>query len=352
MNRYSFCAFFALFTCALSAQTKYSNEFLTIGVGGRSLAMGQATVALSSDVTSGYWNPAGLASLANRYDASLMHSEYFAGIAKYDYGAFAYKYDERSAVGFTVLRYAVDNIPNTLELFDSNGNMRYDLIKSFSAADYAFLLSYARQSAIEGLNLGGSVKIIRRITGSFAGAWGFGIDAGIRYSRNQWTYAAVVRDATSTFNAWTFNNTELKEVFETTGNDIPTNSVEVTLPRLITGISRNIKLSDKFGALTEADIEFTFDGKRNTLVSSKFANIDPKIGIEFNYNKLVYLRAGVNNIQKTTDFDGSKQLNFQPNMGLGLEFKNINIDYAFANIGEAVGRSSHVFSLRFRFGSL
>ena len=57
---------------------KYSNEFLSIGVGARSLGMANATVANINDVTSGYWNPAGLAALETEFDAGLMHAEYFA----------------------------------------------------------------------------------------------------------------------------------------------------------------------------------------------------------------------------------------------------------------------------------
>ncbi|HRD80451.1 MAG TPA: hypothetical protein PLL53_06815, partial [Saprospiraceae bacterium] len=40
---------------------KYSNEFLSIGVGARAQGMGMAVIAGGSDVTSGVWNPAGLA---------------------------------------------------------------------------------------------------------------------------------------------------------------------------------------------------------------------------------------------------------------------------------------------------
>ena len=63
---------------------KYSNEFLAIGVGGRSLGMSNSSVASINDVTSGYWNPAGLLGIKNDMQVGLMHSEYFAGIAKYD----------------------------------------------------------------------------------------------------------------------------------------------------------------------------------------------------------------------------------------------------------------------------
>ena len=38
-------------------------QFLKISSGGRGLAMGSANVALCSDLTSSFWNPAGLAHL-------------------------------------------------------------------------------------------------------------------------------------------------------------------------------------------------------------------------------------------------------------------------------------------------
>jgi hypothetical protein len=73
--------FILLLTHFTYGQTaKYSNEFLSIGVGARSLSMSNATVANTSDATSGYWNPAGLSSLQTDFDASIMHAEYFAGI--------------------------------------------------------------------------------------------------------------------------------------------------------------------------------------------------------------------------------------------------------------------------------
>ena len=122
---------------AFAQHPKYSNEFLAIGVGGRSLGMSNASVASIDDVTSGYWNPAGLLSIKNDMQFGLMHSEYFAGIAKYDYGALARRIDSSSAFGLSFIRFGVDNIPNTTELIDNSGNVNYDNITQFSAADYA-----------------------------------------------------------------------------------------------------------------------------------------------------------------------------------------------------------------------
>src|SRR6188508_3317791 len=98
---------------------KYSNEFLNIGAGARGLAMGSAQVASVNDGTAGYWNPAGLTGVKDNPNINLMHAEYFAGIGKYDYGAIAIPIQEnKRALGFSLLRFAVDDIPNTLFLVE------------------------------------------------------------------------------------------------------------------------------------------------------------------------------------------------------------------------------------------
>jgi hypothetical protein len=354
---YILIIFTLLITLRVNGQistAKYSNEFMSIGVGARSLGMGNASTSVTSDATAGYWNPALLASVPSSYDAVMMHSEQFAGIAKFDYAALAYRPDSGNAMAFSIIRYGVDDIPNTLDLFDDQGNINYDKITSFSAADYAFIFSYARKSpSVKGLQIGGSAKIIRRIIGDFANAWGFGIDAGLKYDYRKWTFAAMARDASSTFNAWSFNTDKLKAVFDSTSNEIPQNSIEVTLPKLIVGCSRSFNLNKKFMATASADVEFTFDGERHTLIGSSAVNIDPRIGAEFSYNNLIFLRAGICNIQKIPDFTGKEEISIQPNMGVGVVIRNFSVDYAYTNLGDpSTTLYSHVFSLRYHFGQI
>jgi len=57
----------------------YAGEFLSIGAGARSLAMGGAYTSLATDATGGYWNPSALALLPDM-DIMLMHEERFAGL--------------------------------------------------------------------------------------------------------------------------------------------------------------------------------------------------------------------------------------------------------------------------------
>jgi hypothetical protein len=163
---------------------KYSNEFLNIGAGARGLAMGSAQIASVNDATAGYWNPAGLTGVKDNPNINLMHAEYFAGIGKYDYGSFAIPVQEnKRTLGFSLLRFAVDDIPNTLFLVEPDGSINYNNIQTFSSADYAFLFSFAqniRETEEQQFSFGVNAKIIHRKVGSFATAWGFGIDAGLQ----------------------------------------------------------------------------------------------------------------------------------------------------------------------------
>ncbi len=345
----------AIFAClpGLSAQpAKYSNEFLNVGVGARSLGMGRAFVAGASDVTAAYWNPAGMVGLAGKHEASLMHAQYFAGIAKFDYIGVGSRPDERSAVGISLLRYGVDDIPNTIDLMDGDGNIDYDRISSFSVADYALLLTYARRTAVEGLDVGGNLKIIRRVVGEFASAWGFGVDIAARYRHSDWIFGAVLRDATSTFNAWQFNEDKLViEVADSVFNVPPENSLELTLPRLHLGVARNFVISEKVSLLAEFNAAVSFEGQTAAVLSSSLLGAEPVLGAELNYSNLVYLRAGLGNVQQITEFGGNKRLLADPSAGLGLQLGSFYLDYALGNISpQTISLYSHIFSVRYVFG--
>lgn len=328
---------------------KFSNEFLAIGVGARALGMSNAYVTSVNDVTSGYWNPAGLTHIKKDFQVGLMHAEYFAGIAKYDYGAFAAKIDSASAFGVSIIRFGVDDIPNTTQLIDADGNVDFDRISSFSAVDYAFMFSYARKSKIKGLRYGANVKVIYRQVGEFAKAWGFGLDAGLQYDLKKWKFGLMARDITSTFNAWTSSlDQETIDVFIRTNNELPENGIEVTLPKVILGVGREVQISSRFSVLGEIDFDFSTDGKRNVLITGDPVSIDPHMGVEVGYSKMVFLRLGVGNFQKVTDILQNDKITYQPNFGIGIQFRGVAIDYAFSDIGDqSDALYSNIFSLKF-----
>ena len=346
---------FSNFT-ALSQFRKYSNEFLNIGAGARGLAMGSAQVASSEDGTAGYWNPAGLVYVRDHPAVTAMHAEYFAGIGKYDFvsGAFPLNDDTRT-LAISALRFGVDDIPNTLFLVQPDGSIDYNNITTFSSADYAFLLSYSqliRDDDDLQISFGGNAKIIYRKVGTFANAWGFGFDGGLMIKSPTWRVGLVARDITTTFNAWSFNFTDReKQALYLTNNDIPVKSTELTSPRLVLGGAYNFEFGENFHLMAEGSLDITFDGKRNTVISSNPVSIDPKLGIEANIHDLVYVRAGISNFQRAlADGDTLNQKKvwiYQPSIGAGFKLGNVTIDYAFTNLAnQSNPLYTHVFSLR------
>lgn len=336
----------------LNAQVfrSYSNEFLNIGVDAAALGMSKTVVATTNNVNAIYWNPAGLVGIED-YQGSLMHASYFAGIANYNHAAFAMPIDKESAVGISIIRFGVDDILNTTELIDSEGNIDFNRISLFSAADYAFNFAYARNLIFKDVKFGVNAKIVRRTIGNFASSWGFGFDAGFQFERNNWKFGIMARDITTTFNSWAINETEfdkIKNAIPGQNQELP-ETTEITKPKLQVGVAKDFRIGRFFNLLTEVDVNVRF-AKTNDIISSDVASINPAVGFQVDYDQLVYLRAGVGNFQYITQFDNTKSLSLQPNFGVGFNYKGIQVDYALTNIG-SVGNAlySNIFSITFDF---
>ena len=329
------------------AVRKYSNEFMNIGVDAAALGMSNTVVAATDDVNSGYWNPAGLIHLED-HQVSIMHANYFANIAQYDYLAYASPIDDRSAWGISLIRFGVDDILNTTELIDSQGNIDYNRISLFSTADYGFTFSYARQLPVPGFQYGVNAKIIRRIIGQFANSWGFGFDVGLQFEKNNWKFGVMLRDITTTYNVWNIDEDEYQKI----ANSIPgenqelPESTEITAPKVQVGIAKKFIIRYDYSILAAANMNMRF-AKTNDLISTDFVSIDPALGLEFGYTDLVFVRAGVGNFQNVQQLDNSEKVGFQPNIGLGFKYKGIQIDYALTDLGDqSTALYSNIFSVK------
>ncbi|HZV68287.1 MAG TPA: PorV/PorQ family protein [Saprospiraceae bacterium] len=343
----------------LSGQAKYSNEFLTLGVGARAHGMGGAVGASVSDLSAAYWNPAGMTSISSPAQFHGMHAEWFAGIAQYDQLSFGKRFSEtqNSYGAISLIRMGIDNIPNTLRLIGPDGSINYDRVTTFSAADYAAFISYAKRLGQKNWFAGGSVKIIHRSIGSFGKAWGFGADIGIQHRGKKFSFALMGRDLTTTFNSWSFTlSDEEKQVFTQTGNDIPVSTLEQTLPTFVLAGAYHISMGQKSGILIGLDLDVTTDGERNTLISTNTLSINPRMGFEVDLSKRIFLRGGISNLQEEKDIvDPTKtEWIFQPNAGIGLKLGRLHLDYAFTNIGDVSGSQlySHIFGLILDFEDL
>lgn len=344
----------ALLTIGLntSAQTirKYSNEFMNIGVDARAFGMSNAMVAHTGDVNSGYWNPTGLLKIED-HEASLMHASYFANIAQYDYIGYAKKIDDRSAWGMSVIRFGVDDILNTTQLIDADGNIDYNRISLFSTADYGVTFSYARKLPLHNFQYGVNAKVIRRVIGDFASSWGFGFDFGMQYEKNDWQFGLMVRDITTTYNIWNINEEEFKKIQDAQPEDplqtqdLPESS-EVTLPKAQLGLAKKFEFHNEMSLLAAANLNMQFQ-QTNDIISTDVVSISPAVGFEWGYNNLAFVRVGAGNFQKTLQLDGNEKTSFQPNIGLGFQYKGISVDYALTDLGnQSSALYSNVFSVK------
>ena len=330
---------------------KYSNEFMNIGVDAAALGMANAVTSSTNDVNSGYWNPAGLVHIKD-HQVALMHANYFANIAQYDYIAYAKPIDNQSAWGVSLIRFGVDNIMDTTELIDSQGNIDYNRIRLFSTADYGFTFSYARKLNFSGLQYGVNAKVIRRIIGKFASSWGFGFDAGLQFEKNDWQFGLMLRDITNTNNVWNIDEAAYKKIADAIpgqNQELP-ESTEITAPKAQLGLSKKFIIRYDYSILAAANINMRF-AKTNDLLSTDFVSVDPALGVEFGYTDLVFLRAGAGNFQNVQQLDGAEKVGFQPNIGLGFKYKGIQVDYALTNLGnQNTTLYSNIFSVKVDLG--
>lgn len=342
-----------LFTVAQSAQAKYGNDFLSTGSGARALGMGNAHVALTNDVTSAYWNVAGLSEIQNP-QIIYMHSERFGGIVGYDYGAAALPLKTQDGViSISFFRQGVDNIANTLNAWDREREQpKQDAeayITRFSAADMAIFFSYATQKTDE-LSYGASAKIIHQKLGPFAQAWGYSLDVGAKYKTDFANFGATVHDLTTMQKMWEVDESafgDYEAQFDSLGATLPTGQNEYVLPSLKLGASKLIPIGEDFLVTTALDADLLFENRQAYYINLGRMSIEPHLGSEVSYKDVIALRAGV------TDFitDPVSGFSVSPTLGMGLKLSSFVLDYGFASFAGASSDLgfTHRISLRFDF---
>ena len=157
-----------MLTGAVHAASRYAGEFLGLGAGARSAALGSAYVALVDDATAGYWNAAGLSALSSR-QVHLTHSEHFSGLIQRDFVAIARPGRLLHGMALSLVRMGIDDIHFT-ELPDPlqppSTDNRPLIASTEQSADYALYLSGSRRLGAR-LSLGLSAKAIYRQVASY-----------------------------------------------------------------------------------------------------------------------------------------------------------------------------------------
>jgi tetratricopeptide (TPR) repeat protein len=147
-----------LVVCAASFAAAKSGEttatFLTLGVGGRPSAMGEAYIGLAEGVNALPYNPAGVANL-DAAEVSATHAEWLQGL-RYEYVAFAYPLS-RGTLGGGVRALTVGGF----ELRTDPDNPSEEPEGTFGATDVAVDVSYAYPLS-DVLAMGATAKVINQ----------------------------------------------------------------------------------------------------------------------------------------------------------------------------------------------
>lgn len=281
---------------------KYAGEFMRLGFGARSWAMGGAYVAVSSDATSVYWNPANLTRVARR-DLTLTHAETFGSLLNYDAGAFALpsRRDDRPlVVGFAAFRLGGGGIQRTAlanpNLAISDTNQVIAVGETVGHGDWAFYASAGR-ALTDRLDAGVSLKLIYRDLVDVS-AVGFGFDAGVAYQVHpQLRGALALYDITTTLLAYDNGHKE-----------------SVT-PRVTAGAAYT-PAWDRFALTASLDGVFEFEGRHDAAQFHQGEiSLEVRWGLEVLYRERVALRGGMN-----AD---------HPTLGVGIHFGTFAIDGAW-----------------------
>ncbi|MFQ5650355.1 MAG: PorV/PorQ family protein [bacterium] len=315
---------------------KYAGEFLALGAGGRSLGMGSAFVAVARDVTSGYWNPAGLA-YVNYPQFMLMHSRQFRGEVNYDFGAVALPVGHKSSLGLSIIRLGVDDIQQTAlrnpdvalgeTYVDENGQLvrNTPFVKDlFGSTDLALFLTYSKKVA-DTFSYGGNVKFINRSIGDHS-AWGLGFDVGFIFNPASNVFIGLnLQDITTTLLAWDTGRRELLR------------------PSFRAGVTYPIFLSSLGGRIQPAvDFVFRFENRQESALASIGASsVDINYGWEYVYHDAFAVRFGFAGLG---DADTGQMNLGQFTAGVGLHFPKLQIDYAY--LGHEELGNTHRISAR------
>jgi hypothetical protein len=276
---------------------KYAGEPFKLGASARPLGFGGAYVALASDPSSIYYNPAGLAQVTGA-QLLFLHSETFGSLINQDFVAYSHPIifgDRPGALGVGLYRLGGGGIMIAGWNADSSR-----LVVKTEESHYDYLLQFGGGYKInKRWRAGGSAKVILR---SLAGnsAWGLGLDLGMQYDVfPTLTLGLTAADITSSFISYD-NGTK-----------------ESILPSVKLGGVYSYH-RQWFTALIVADGEFLFEGRdKAAQMSLGTASIDTYWGGELAYENHVYFRAG-SNIGRLT-------------LGVGIGFNRFGLDAAFMN---------------------
>ncbi len=300
--------------------------FLKIGVGARAAAMGEAFVALATDATALYWNPAGLAAQPGTR-VFFTHTRWFAD-ARYHFTGMSVALDAYRTLGLSLGYLGLPDEEVTRETAP-NGTGEF-----FSFSDMWVGVAFAQRFTRE-FSAGLQLKWLQENLWHMQ-ATTFALDVGLRYrfDHPRLTMAASF----SNFGGKVQHRGEDTRVLI----DVDPAAQNPLVPADLRLGSYELPLRFQMGAAWEA---FRTPAYRLTLEgdlvhpndNSEYVNL----GVELDIRGILQLRGGWRGL-------GMEQSQGGASAGLGLQFGNARLDVAYSDYGPYL-KGVQRFALQFAF---
>ncbi len=286
-------------------------QFLKIGVGGRASALGDAFVAISDDASALYWNPAGLSQFKEN-QILFSHNRWVVDI-NHDFLGGVYHLDGTNSFGIALTALSMQDMPVTTE-FAPFGTGEY-----FGFKDIAIALTYSRKMT-EQFSFGGTVRYIEETLDKLK-MRGVMIDLGTMY----WTGLGTTRFAVTVSN---FGN-QLAPDGEVVlvGNRTKSEWQSFSPPTMFRiGFAFEPYQDEQHKFTTSLQLNHPNDNSENV-----------SAGVEYSWNKLLYLRGGYKfNVEE-------QNYSFGAGVNLPISIAQFTLDYAYSNFSRL--GSAHRFSI-------
>ncbi len=307
-------------------------QFLKLGVGARPIALGGSFVAEGGDLSTLYWNPAGLAWLPGSA-VQLAHTEYLADV-QYNVAAFGTNVGGLGTLAFALLYLDSGEMDvRTAQEPEGTG-------ERFKAQNFALQLSYGR-ALTDRFALGASVKFIQeQIWHSTASTIAF--DVGTLFT----TPYERLRLGASMSNFGAKMRLQGRDIFfsddpnPNTDGNVEIVNAEFQADRFALPLMFRVGLAwDAFHSADHRLVLSTDAAHPND--NSEYLNL----GGEYVFRDLIALRAGYRNLFEE---DGEQGLTFGGGLNLRLDRAlRARFDYAYADFGRL--EQTHWFTVDLAF---
>ncbi len=308
---------------------------LLIPVGTRDIGMGGSTISTSSGVEALFWNPAGAAKMSSSAGLYFSHMSYIADIGV-DYGAVSAAFEGFGVLSLSIKSLAIgDIIETSTQNPDGTG-------KTFRPQFFTVGLSYSRQLS-DRISVGVTSNFISERMGNVS-ANGVAFNVGVIYenfaSLNGLSLGVVVKNVGPQMK---FDGPGLLTQATVASQNRPPQyyKVEAASFELPSTLEFGLGYKTSF----EGDNSVLFSG---TFQNNNFSDDEYKLGAEYAYQDILFLRGGYNISESESDLN---KYIFGASFGGGVHYAlgnlDITVDYAYRSV--KVLENNHVFSVKLGF---